>query len=162
VRVSSGMVVICGAPSTGSGSGAGIGSGKQGPSAGEVCHTHGMSNAEPTSPYGPSQTIYQQVVRPPSNGMAVAALVLGIVAIAVGFWSIIPILGLVAAFFAFVPAVLATIFGVVGRTRSKALGGLGRGQALTGAILGAVTLGIIVLVTMGWVLASIATSYSTT
>ncbi|MHA6670236.1 DUF4190 domain-containing protein [Homoserinimonas sp. A447] len=119
-----------------------------------------MSNPEPMPPYGPSRTIYQQVVRPPSNGMAVAALVLGIVAIAVGVWTVIPILGLVAAFFAFVPGVLAVIFGVIGRTRSRALGGLGRGQALAGLVLGAVTLGIIVLVTMGWILLSIPAGYS--
>ncbi|MHA6695302.1 DUF4190 domain-containing protein [Homoserinimonas sp. A520] len=116
--------------------------------------------AQPAQPYGPSQTIYQQVVRPPSNGMAVAALVLGIVAIAVGVWSVIPILGLVAAFFAFAPGVLAVIFGVIGRTRSRALGGLGRGQALAGLVLGAVTLGIMVLTTMGWILLSIPAGYS--
>lgn len=127
-----------------------------------LCHTHGMSNPEPPSPYGPSQTIYQQVVRPPSNGMAVAAMVLGIVAIAVGFWSIIPILGLMAAFFAFVPGVLAVIFGAIGRSRSGALGGLGRGQAMAGLVLGAVTLGIIVLTTLGWVLLSIPAGYSYT
>ena len=119
-----------------------------------LCHNRGMSNipAQSANPYGPSQTIYQQVVRPPSNGMAVTAMVLGIVAIAVGFWSIIPILGLVAAFFAFIPGVLAVIFGTIGRTRSAALGGVGRGQALTGIVLGAVTLGIILLTTVGWVM----------
>lgn len=69
-----------------------------------------MSNpADTTPPYGPSQTVYKQVVRPPSNGTAVSAMVLGIVAIAVGVWSVIPILGLLAAFFAFVPGVLAVI-----------------------------------------------------
>lgn len=121
-----------------------------------------MSNnpAEVANPYGPSQTIYQNVVRPPSNGMAVTAMVLGIVAIAVGFWSIIPILGLAAAFFAFVPAVLAVIFGTIGRTRSAALGGVGRGQALTGLVLGAVTLGIILLTTVGWIMLSVIGSVS--
>lgn len=119
------------------------------------CHNRDMSNpAQPTQPYGPSQTIYQQVVRPPSNGMAVTAMVLGIVAISVGFWSVIPILGLVAAFFGFVPGLLAVIFGVVGRTKSIALRGVGRGQAITGIVLGSVTLAIIVLTTAGWVLIS--------
>lgn len=120
-----------------------------------------MSNpADPMSPYGPSQTIYQQVVRPPSNGMAVTAMVLGIVAIAVGVWSIIPILGLIAAFFSFIPGVLAVIFGVIGRTKSNALRGVGRGQAITGIVLGAVTIGIIVLTTVGWVLISAVGSMS--
>ena len=122
-----------------------------------------MSNPSgQASPYGPSQTIYQHVVRPPSNGMAVAALVLGIVAIAVGVWTIIPILGLVAAFFAFLPGVLAVVFGAIGRTRSKALGGLGRGQAMAGLVLGSITLGIIVLTTLVWILATVATGSSST
>src|SRR5690606_15212613 len=64
--------------------------------AASACHNGDMSNTPEPSPYGPSQTVYQQVVRPPSNGMAVTALVLGIVAITVGVWSIIPVLGLVA------------------------------------------------------------------
>ncbi|MEX1079523.1 MAG: hypothetical protein WED09_10490 [Homoserinimonas sp.] len=119
-----------------------------------------MSNPGDTTPYGASQTIYQQVVRPPSNGMATAALVLGIIAIAFGVWSVIPILGLFAAFTAFVPAVLAVVFGAIGRTRSTTLAGIGRGQALTGLVLGAVTLTIIVLTTIGWALLSIPFSVS--
>ncbi|HEY0374660.1 MAG TPA: hypothetical protein VGC94_07675, partial [Amnibacterium sp.] len=66
------------------------------------------SGAHPGTP----QVIYQQIVRSPSNGMATTALVLGIVAIALGIWMIIPIVGLVFAFVSFVPAVLAVIFGV--------------------------------------------------
>src|SRR5690606_6104291 len=123
-----------------------------------ACHNGDMSNTPEPSPYGPSQTVYQQVVRPPSNGMAVTALVLGIVAITVGVWSIIPVLGLVAAFFAFVPGVLAIIFGAIGRTRAKTLGGIGGGQALTGLVLGAVTIGIIVLTTIAWILLTVPVS----
>ncbi|MEX1079519.1 MAG: hypothetical protein WED09_10470 [Homoserinimonas sp.] len=94
--------------------------------------------------------------------MTVAALALAIVAIAVGNWSIIPIPGLMAALFAFIQGVLAVIFGAIGRSRSGALGGLGRGQALAGLVLGAVTLGIIVLTAMVWILGTVATGSSTT
>lgn len=97
----------------------------------------------------PSQVIYQQVVRPPSNGLAVAALVLGIVGITVGIWSVIPFLGLIAAIFAFVPSVLAVIFGIVGWQKAR-INGIGRGQAIAGLVLGAATVALIVLLTMGW------------
>ena len=73
-----------------------------------------------SSPYesgaypGAQQVVYQQIVRPPSNGLATAGMVLGIVAIVLGVWMIIPIIGLAFAFVSFVPAVLAVIFGFVG------------------------------------------------
>lgn len=120
--------------------------------------------SQPGGPHAPSnQVIYQQVVRAPSNGMAVAALVLGLVAIVVGIWSPIPLIGFITAFFAFIPALLAVIFGVVGLRRAAQLARLGRGQALTGLILGAVTLAIIVLVTLGWiVLVLLAATQSST
>ncbi len=109
--------------------------------------------------YAPqSQVIYQQVVRPPSNGLAVAALVLGIVGITVGIWSVVPFLGLIAAVFAFVPSVLAVIFGIVGWQKAGRIGGVGRGQALTGLILGGVTVALIVLVTMGWIFVGVVGS----
>jgi hypothetical protein len=88
--------------------------------------------------------------------MAIAALVLGIIAIALGSWSVVPMLGLVAAFFAFAPAVLALILGIVGMSKAKAVG-VGRGQALAGVVLGSVTVGIMVLTTFAWfVLGSIS------
>lgn len=114
-----------------------------------------MSYQPPPQP--PQQVIYQQVVKGPSNGQAVAALILGIVAIAIGIWSPIPFLGIVTAFLAFLPALLAVIFGHLG-LRVSATNGVGRGQALTGLILGYVTLGIIVLTTMGWMFAMAASS----
>jgi len=103
------------------------------------------------------QVIYQQIVRPPSNGMAVTSMVLGIVAIVTGIWAPIPVIGLIAAFFAFVPGVLAVIFGVVGIRRSLAVG-VGRGNSIAGIVLGGVTLAIIVLTTLAWVVAGIAAS----
>lgn len=98
------------------------------------------------------QVIYQQVVKPPTNGLGVASLILGIVAIVIGVWSIIPILGIGAAFTSFVPAVLAVVFGHLGVNRFKTVG-VGKGQALTGLILGYVTLAIIVITTLFWVFA---------
>lgn len=100
-----------------------------------------------------SQIIYQQVVKPASNGMGITALVLGIVAIVIGIWTPVPVLGLVSAFLAFAPAVLAVVFGHIGMARAAGLGGLGRGQSLTGLVLGYVTLGIIVLTTGLWMAA---------
>lgn len=89
--------------------------------------------------------------------MAVTALVLGLVAIVTGIWSPIPFFGLVAAFFAFVPALLAVIFGIVGLRNAK-VAGVGRGNSLTGIITGGVTLAIIALTTILWVIAGIAAS----
>lgn len=103
------------------------------------------------------QPVYQQPVyaKPPSNGMAVTSLVLGIVAIVIGIWTLIPIIGIVFAFISFLPALLAVIFGHVG-LKTYNQNGIGKGQAMTGLILGYITLGIIVLVTMFWLIAMAA------
>lgn len=121
------------------------------------CQTGGMSDSQPATSTQ-HQVIYQQVVKAPSNGMAVAALILGIVAIVTGIWIPIPILGLVMMFLAFAPAVLAVIFGHVGIRNSARLGGLGRGAALTGLVLGYVTLAISVLTTALWIAAAVASA----
>ncbi|WP_134402862.1 DUF4190 domain-containing protein [Cryobacterium sp. TMT4-10] len=112
------------------------------------------------SPYPQQQIIYQQVVRPPTNGMAITSLVLGIVAIVTGIWIPIPILGLVMMFLAFLPAVLAVIFGHVGLRNATRLGGIGRGASLAGLILGYVTLGISVITTFLWIATAAAASSS--
>ncbi|MAT18620.1 MAG: hypothetical protein CMF56_08670 [Leifsonia sp.] len=104
------------------------------------------------------QVIYQQVVRAPSNGPAIAGMVLGIVAIVIGIGSPIPIIGLISAFFAFAPALLAAIFGHVGLSKARTMGGVGRGQATAGLTLGYLTLAIIVLTTAFWIVAIPASS----
>jgi hypothetical protein len=109
------------------------------------------------APQPQQQVIYQQVVRPPSNGMAVTALVLGLVAIVTGVWSPIPFVGLVAAFFAFVPALLGVIFGIVGLRKARVIG-VGRGNSVAGIATGGVTLGIIALTTAAWIAAGVAAS----
>ena len=101
-----------------------------------------------------------QVIKPPTNGMAVTSLVLGIVAIVTGIWIPIPILGLVMMFWAFLPAVLAVIFGHVGLRNATRLGGIGRGASLTGLILGYVTLGLSVITTFLWIVTAAAASSS--
>ena len=103
--------------------------------------------------------IYQQVVRPPSNGLAISALVLGIVAIVLGIWMIIPIIGLFFAFVSFVPALLAVLFGVLG-LRQSSRNGIGRGPAITGLVTGGLTLAIGVLTTLFWVIAIAASAAS--
>ncbi|WP_199286526.1 hypothetical protein [Homoserinimonas hongtaonis] len=111
------------------------------------------------APHPQQQVIYQQVVRPPSNGMAVTALILGLVAIVTGVWSPIPFVGLVAAFFAFVSALLAVIFGIVGLRKANTVG-VGRGNSVAGIVTGALTLGIIGLTTVAWIVAAAASSAS--
>jgi hypothetical protein len=106
--------------------------------------------------------VYAQIVKPPTNGSAVASLVLGIVGVAIGFWVIIPILGIFFGFTGFIPAVLAVIFGHLGRGRSTAMSGLGRGQATAGLIMGYVIASLILLITILWfVVIAVGSSTST-
>lgn len=99
-----------------------------------------------------------QLQRAPSNGKAIAAMVLGIVAIAVGIWSLVPLLGLIAAFLAVAPAIIAVVLGHLGMNTAQAMGGLGRSQAVTGLVLGYLTLAIIVGTTIFWIVAIGASS----
>jgi len=108
-----------------------------------------MSDPHSFPPYPQQQYVYQQVVKAPSNGSGMASLVLGIVAIVLGVWIPVPFLGLFLMFLAFVPAVLAVIFGHVGLAAARRTG-TGRGGALAGLILGYVTLGISVVTTCVW------------
>jgi uncharacterized membrane protein len=113
-----------------------------------------VSEQQSVQTYPQHQVIYQNIVREPSNGAAVASLVLGIVAIAAGVWIVIPILGLFMMFLAFLPAVLAVVFGHVGLVHAARAGRKGHGQAVTGLILGYATLGISVLTTFVWIVAA--------
>lgn len=105
------------------------------------------------------QVIYQQVVKQPGNGMAVTSLVLGIVAIVIGVWTVIPFLGIGAAITSFVPALLAVVFGHLGKRAVQQVG-KGHGQAMTGLVLGYITLGIIVITTFVWIVAFIGSAAS--
>ncbi|MFF2524645.1 DUF4190 domain-containing protein [Streptomyces liangshanensis] len=97
-----------------------------------------------TAPYpgypGYGNGAWQQ---PPANGMGVAALVLGIVALVIGcIWGIGIILG-----------ILALIFGIVGRRRARRGEANNGGVALAGIILGSVAtvLGALFLALIIWV-----------
>jgi len=85
---------------------------------------------------------------PATNGMATAALVLGIVALVLALLTFIPIAG--PFFFGwagFICAVLAIVLGIVGLNRAKK-NGVGRSKALLGLIFGiaSVVLGVIALI----------------
>jgi hypothetical protein len=108
----------------------------------------------------PQQIVYQQVVKAPSNGSSVTSLVLGIVAIVTGIWIPVPVLGLVMMFLAFVPALLAVAFGHVGLGYAGRVGGIGRGAALTGLILGYLTLALSVITTFLWIIVAATASAS--
>lgn len=115
--------------------------------------------------YAPGMTepvptiVYQQIVKPPSNGQAVTSLVLGIVGIVFGIWTWIPILGLFLAFIAGPASLVAIILGHLGVSQAKRVNGLGNGQALAGLTLGYITTAILVLITFAW-FATFATSYA--
>ena len=112
-------------------------------------------------PYGQQQVIYQSVVKQPSNGMAVTALVLGIVAIVFGIWIPIPIFGLFMMFVAFLPAVLAVVFGHVG-LNNFTTSGVGRGGAITGLVLGYLVVALSIGTTLLWMIAAAGSSSSNT
>lgn len=110
----------------------------------------------------PQPHYYVSIQKPPSNGLALTALVLGIVAIVTGVWTPIPFFGLLAAFTAIIPAVLAVVFGHVGLNRSRSISGTGRGQALAGLWTGYATLGIIAATTALWVFFFVEAAVSST
>lgn len=104
------------------------------------------------APASPAQVYVVQAQRGPSNGLAVAAMVLGIVAIAIGIWSPVPILGIFNAVVGGLVAIVGAILGHLGLKAAVTADGVGRGQAMTGLVLSYVTIGIVLLVTAFWVL----------
>ncbi|MBN9150558.1 MAG: hypothetical protein J0H56_03945 [Micrococcales bacterium] len=79
----------------------------------------------------PVQQVYVQYApRPSTNGLALAALILGIVGAAL---SLIPLLG---PFLCWLPALLAIIFGFVGLSTANRMNGLRKIEAIWGIILG--------------------------
>lgn len=82
----------------------------------------------PPPPYGAPAPYGAPVTGGRSNGLGTAALVLGIIAI-------IP-----CSYLFLIPAVLALVFGVIGRRRVKRHQATNGGAALTGVILGSLAL----------------------
>ena len=84
---------------------------------------------------GPGPHYAPAYVAAPSNGIGTAAGVLGIVGAVLMF---IPFVDFIAV----VLGLLAVVFGAVGLSRAKNLGGAGRGMAITGIVLGIVAVAI--------------------
>ena len=81
---------------------------------------------------------YSYPAAQPGNGIGTTAGVLGIVGLVLAF---IPIIDYVS----FPLAVLAVVFGGVGISRAKTRGGAGKGMAITGLVLGLITLAIAIM-----------------
>lgn len=92
--------------------------------------------------------------------MAVTALVLGIVAIVFGIWIPIPVIGLGMMFVAFLPALLAIVFGHVG-LRTATRDGVGRGGSITGLVLGYLVIVLSIGTTVMWIIAVVPSSTTT-
>jgi hypothetical protein len=86
----------------------------------------------------PTQYVYvQQAPKPPSNGLAVAGMVLGIVGTVC---SLIPFVGV---FLCWLPALLGIIFGFIGLGTAKRAGGFRRTEAITAIVCGFLPIPII-------------------
>lgn len=110
------------------------------------------TQALPQMQVAPPPIAYQPQPAAPSNGVALTAMILGIVGAVVGFWAIIPITGYLSAAFGFPLALAAVICGHIGRGRSKRVNGVGRIQALVGFILGYLSIAVMVIASAAWTL----------
>jgi hypothetical protein len=72
------------------------------------------------------------------NQLALWAMITGIAGIVLIWIPYIGILGLLSG-------IAALILGLMGNGRARTMGGTGRGQAITGIVLGAVTIGIFII-----------------
>lgn len=88
----------------------------------------------PSYPYGAPP--YPYVQAPPTNGLAISSLVIGIVAI-VFCW--VPIFDVVLS-------VPAFILGILGVSKANQTGGSGKGLAISGIVLGAIATAVTLLV----------------
>ncbi|MGW1320713.1 DUF4190 domain-containing protein [Streptomyces sp. NPDC002426] len=123
------------------------------PAAPSAAYGYPAAPAAPSAAYGyPGYPGYggQQAWGPaPSNGLGIAAMVLGIIAV-VGFcmWGLGIVLG-----------ILALIFGIIGRGRAKRGEATNGGMALAGIILGSVSI-VISAVFLGFLIWAIANEES--
>ncbi|WP_372968684.1 hypothetical protein [Microbacterium sp.] len=113
--------------------------------------TQPLAQPTPQAQVVPQPIAYQpQPAAAPSNGVALTAMILGIVGAVAGFWAVVPITGYFSAAFGFPLAVAAVICGHIGRARSKRVGGVGRIQALVGFLLGYVSIAVMVIASAAW------------
>lgn len=94
----------------------------------------GPPGGYPPYGYGPQQPYYVQQ----SNGIAVAAGVVGIISLVGAF---IPFVDFVS-----IPgAIVALILGIIGLGRANRMGGTSRGMAITGIVTGAIALVLVIV-----------------
>jgi hypothetical protein len=112
------------------------------------------SPAPAPPPYAQPYPYGGAVAQPQGNGLAVTALVLGIISIV---FSWVP-------FFDWVLAILAIIFGAVGISAANKRGGVGKGMAVAGLILGLITvvLGVIFVIYVFSVFHTVCTTQGVT
>jgi hypothetical protein len=89
------------------------------------------------------------------NGLATAALIVGIISAFFGLFVPIPLLGFLAASLAAPLGIFAVGLGYPALSRAKTLR-VGRGAAMAGIILGFAALGIAIVVTAGWIIFALA------
>ncbi len=75
----------------------------------------------------------QQMMAPASNGMATGALIIGIISLVFSF---VPVLNILC----WILGILAIVFGIIGMVKAGKMNGLGKSKALTGLILGVVSI----------------------
>lgn len=109
------------------------------------------TQAQPTAPaqFAPVQALPPAPSRP-SNGVALTAMILGIVGAVTGVWAIIPVTGYFSAAVALPLVAAAVICGHIGNSRAKRIQGVGSGFARTGIILGYATLAFVIVASVAW------------
>ena len=89
-------------------------------------------------PPPPPQHAGAQPAAGQQNQLALWAMITGIAAIVLIWIPYVSIAGLLAA-------IAAVVLGIMGNNKAKVLGGAGRGQAITGIVLGAVALALFII-----------------
>lgn len=101
--------------------------------------------APPGYPYAPPPGFPPAApypVRPKTNGLALASMILGILGITIG---------LCLLFFPVMP-ILAVVFGHIGLGQIRKTGGAGRGYAIAGLVTGYIGIGLAVLWLIGTII----------
>ncbi len=112
--------------------------------------------AESVPPAAPAAAVPPTVIvqQAPKNGLATAAMVLGIIGLVFAVLGFIPFVGIF--FFdwvAFICGALAIVFGILGTNKAKTLNDLGKSTARTGLILGIVAVALdIISIIVGFII----------
>src|SRR5579884_4062159 len=92
---------------------------------------------QPAPGYGYQQPGYYAAQRP-GNGIAIAAMVCGIVGLVFCWIPVVDIISIILG-------ALGIVFGFIGNNRARELGGSGRGMAITGIVCGIIAIALSVL-----------------